>query len=148
MQRWASPEQVRHIRGLYAGEVAFVDHCLGRLFEALSGGQRQRVLIARALASSPDLLLLDEPTANVDVLIEARFHDILKELNRRMTIIMVSHDLGFVSDIVHSVVCVNRRVVIHPTSEITGKMIQEMYGEEVRLVRHDRHAPHARGEDG
>jgi zinc transport system ATP-binding protein len=110
----------------------------GRLFNALSGGQRQRVLIARALAAKPDLLILDEPTANVDAVIEARFYDILRELNRRMTIVMATHDLGFVSDIVTSVVCVNRRVVVHPTSELTGDMIQDIYGGEVRAVHHDR----------
>jgi len=108
-----------------------------RLFDALSGGQRQRVLMARALASSPDLLILDEPTANVDVVVEARFQDILRELNRRMTIIMVSHDLGFVAEMVQEVVCVNRHVVVHPTSEITGKVIQEIYGADVRAIRHD-----------
>ncbi len=119
----------------------------GRLFSALSGGQRQRILMARALATQPDLLILDEPTSNVDAVVEARFYDILRELNRRMTIIIVSHDLGFVSDIVQDVVCVNRRVFVHPTSDITGEVIRDIYGGEVRVVRHDRHGPeeHAHG---
>jgi zinc transport system ATP-binding protein len=110
----------------------------GRLFNALSGGQRQRVLIARALATDPELLILDEPTANVDVMVEARFLDILKELNHRMTIVMATHDLGFVSDIVSNVVCVNRRVIVHPTSELTGDMMSDIYGGEVRAIHHDR----------
>jgi len=108
-----------------------------RSFAALSGGQRQRVLIARAICSRPDLLLLDEPTSNVDSLAETRLLDLLRELNRRMTIVMVSHDLGFVSKLVETVVCVNRRVVVHPTSEITGEMIHDIYGGDVRMVRHD-----------
>ncbi len=108
-----------------------------RPFAALSGGQRQRVLIARALCSQPDLLLLDEPTANVDTLIEARLEEILRELNKRMTIVMVSHDLGFVSEMVERVVCVNRRVIVHPTSEITGSVIRELYDSDVRMVHHD-----------
>jgi len=107
-----------------------------RPFAALSGGERQRVLIARALCCQPDLLLLDEPTANVDTLEEARLFDVLRELNRRMTILVVSHDLGFVSSLVESVICVNRRVIVHPTSQITGQVIQDIYGGQVRMVRH------------
>jgi zinc transport system ATP-binding protein len=108
-----------------------------RPFSHLSGGQRQRVLLARALASDPDLLLLDEPTANVDAAIETELFEILNELNRRMTIMLVTHDLGFVSCYVRSVVCVNRRLAVHPTSTITGEMIHELYGGNVQMVRHD-----------
>lgn len=106
-------------------------------FASLSGGQKQRVLIARALAGDPDLLLLDEPTAGLDAHIEEGFYRLLQELNQRLTIVLVSHDLGFVSGYVRSVVCVGQDVVVHPTSEITGQVIADLYGSDMRLVRHD-----------
>ncbi len=115
-----------------------LDSLRNRAFSALSGGQRQRLLIARALACEPDLLLLDEPTANLDVAIEEEFYELLRNLNERLTIVLVSHDLGFVSQFVRSVVCVKRRVLMHPTSEITGEMINTMYGASMKMVRHDR----------
>ena len=108
-----------------------------RPYSDLSGGQRQRVLIARALVSEPELLLLDEPTAGLDAHMENELYDLLKALNERLTIVLVTHDLGFVSQIVQSVACVRRTVVVHPTSEITGEIIREIYGGDVRMVRHD-----------
>ncbi|MBN2021231.1 MAG: ABC transporter ATP-binding protein [Pirellulales bacterium] len=107
-----------------------------RPYAALSGGQRQRVLIARALCARPDVLLLDEPTANVDAVVETQLLDVLRELARSMTIVMVSHDLGFVSDMAQRVLCVNRRVVAHPTSRLTGESIQEVYQRSLCLVHH------------
>ncbi|OQY12884.1 MAG: ABC transporter [Desulfobacteraceae bacterium 4572_19] len=106
-------------------------------FSELSGGQRQRILIARALASTPELLILDEPTANVDPVAEQQIGEILKDLAKTITVITVSHDLGFVSRLVNRVLCVNKFVKIHPTSEITGEIIQDIYGADIKMVRHD-----------
>ena len=106
-------------------------------FNSLSGGQKQRVLIARALCCSPEMLLLDEPTANVDPEVEESLLTILKELNQRMTILLVSHDVGIVSRVVKSVICVNRQVLIHPTSRMDGTLIKDVYGEDYCMVRHD-----------
>ena len=113
-------------------------------FAALSGGQRQRVLIARALATGCDLLILDEPTANIDHTAETRFFDLLSGFNEKMTILMVTHDVGFASTFFKRIACVNNKVVIHPTSELTGELIQNMYGGDLQMIRHD----HRCGEGG
>jgi len=112
-----------------------------RSFSDLSGGQHQRVLIARALVTDPDLLILDEPTSNVDAAVETELFELLNHLNEKMTVVLVTHDLGFVSGYVKRVACVNRRVVVHATHEISGEMINELYGSEVQMVRHDTRAP-------
>ncbi len=108
-----------------------------RPFSALSGGQRQRVLIARSLASEPRLLLLDEPTSNVDIAVEKDFYELLQKLNDRMTIIVVAHDIGFVHKYVNDVICVNKQVHVHPSAELSDREITEIYGMEMQLVRHD-----------
>jgi zinc transport system ATP-binding protein len=106
-------------------------------FSSLSGGQRQAVLIARALVAEPELLLLDEPTAHVDLAAEARLHESIKSLGKDLTVLTVSHDLAFVSKAVPKVICVNRCVHVHPTVELTGDRLTELYGYELRTVQHD-----------
>ena len=108
-----------------------------RTFGSLSGGQRQRVLIARALCGNPKMLILDEPTNNVDPSSVEQFYALLEELNRTVAILIVSHDLGVVSRFVESVICVNRRVIVHPTSEFDGTCVREIYGGDPKLIRHD-----------
>ncbi len=107
-----------------------------RQIGSLSGGQLQRVLLARALVGQPNILILDEPTSNIDLRVESDIFDLLRKLNARMTILVVSHDVGFISGYVTRVACVNRTLVCHHTDAIDGQVIQNLYGEHVRMVAH------------
>jgi zinc transport system ATP-binding protein len=107
-----------------------------RLFGELSGGERQRVLIARALAVEPRLLLLDEPTANVDPSLQEGIYDLLAELNKSMTILMVTHDLGVVSAHVKSVGCLNRTLHYHGGIHIPDGVLEETFGCSMDFISH------------
>lgn len=84
----------------------------GRLLRELSGGQRQRALVARALASEPRILLLDEPFEGVDLTAQREFYEILRRLNKKgLTIIFVTHDVDIISHEADEIICLNRRLV-------------------------------------
>jgi len=109
-----------------------------RPFADLSGGQRQRVLLARALATEPELLLLDEPLAYVDPNAVGNLYRLFEQLSRRLTVVLVSHDVGFVSTLVRGILCDNRTVTIHPASHVSNELFSKLYGTDVHFVRHDR----------
>lgn len=108
-----------------------------RQIGTLSGGQLQRILLARALVSEPHILILDEPTASVDLRLESDIFELLRALTERLTILLVSHDVAFISRYITRVACINRTLVCHHTDSIDGAVIQNLYGEPVRRVAHE-----------
>ncbi len=102
----------------------------------LSGGQLQRLLIARALACEPEVLFLDEPTASIDRESRERLSDVLNELNQRIPIVVVTHDVTAVASAVKQVACVNRSLYYHSQGELTAHALEEVYGCAVDLLAH------------
>ncbi|WP_104696832.1 MULTISPECIES: metal ABC transporter ATP-binding protein [unclassified Helicobacter] len=90
-----------------------IQHLAHRKFGDLSGGQRQRVLIARALCGNPDIIILDEPTSNIDSRTQKEIYDLLKTFNQFHTIIVISHDISILLGYASRVLSVNREVVLH-----------------------------------
>ena len=126
-KRWRRKSSSDRREAMAALERLEVGALAERKIGALSGGQRQRVFIARALATRPKLMLLDEPTASIDTKGQADFFKMLKELNKDVTILVVSHDLLVISRYAKSVACVNRNLHYHNQAEITGEMLEIMY---------------------
>lgn len=117
-----------------------------RPYFALSGGQRRRVLVARALASEPRLLILDEPTANMDKESERKLYTILGALKRSTTIMVATHDTDFVSSLVDVVLCVGEREgrehdVVRHASVPAEHLHAGLFGGEAMQVLHDTDLP-------
>lgn len=103
----------------------------------LSGGQRQRVFIARALATEPALLLLDEPVASVDSTWQQTFYHLLEELNKEMTIIMVTHDIAVVSLYIDKIACINKKLYYHGSKKDGMEKLKELHECPVHLIPHE-----------
>ncbi len=106
----------------------------------LSGGQQQRVFIARAIVNGPEVLFLDEPTTGVDADTQARFYDMLAELNKNkgLTIVLITHDVGIITKHVSKVACLNQRLFFHGTHDefCSSSLVQEVLRGEHHLICH------------
>lgn len=127
-------------------KVMELSHLAKRPYSMLSGGQRRRVLVARALSANPKMLILDEPTTNMDVDSEKRLFDALGKLKGETTVLIVTHDTGFVTSLTDRVLCLGQKgpskqgskVVQHkvaPVKDVPGAI----YGGDAVKVLHDEH---------
>ena len=107
-----------------------------RAFAELSGGERQRVLIAQALAGGSELLLLDEPVANVDPEHTSLLYELFQALTAEVTVMMVSHNLSVVTGHATHVLCVNRTAGLHAISEMASATFTEAFGGSLTAIRH------------
>lgn len=113
-----------------------IEHLETSHISQLSGGQLQRVLIARALITEPKLLILDEPTSFIDTSSRDRLSELLAELNKTMTIILVSHDIGAIYRNVKQIACLNKKMHCHTDGKLTKESIEKVYGCPVDMITH------------
>ncbi len=121
-------------------EMAGIADIAQRQIGEVSGGQMQRALLCRAIIIEPRILILDEPTSFVDNQFEHELYTLLRRLNERMAIVMVSHDIGTITSVVKSIVCVNRNVHRHNSNIITAEQL-ENYHCPIQIISHG-HIPH------
>ncbi|MGQ9685549.1 MAG: metal ABC transporter ATP-binding protein [Thiobacillaceae bacterium] len=137
LRAWWRPLSAQdHAKAADAMAATDVQDLGSRPIASLSGGQLQRVLIARALATDPALLLLDEPTAHVDTRAEHGLFDLLARLRERMAIVIVSHDVGLVSRHVDRIACLNQTLTCHAALPLAPGVLERLYGMPVQLVDH------------
>jgi zinc transport system ATP-binding protein len=112
--------------------------CAGKIIGELSGGEQQRVFIARALSVEPRLLILDEPTISLDACAQDELYEMIHRLQEQMelTVIMVSHDIGAISEHVKEIICLNRRIYVHQPPPIGRLGLEKTFGCSVEYLFH------------
>lgn len=114
-----------------------------KMVGTLSGGQRQRVMIARALASSPEILILDEPNTGVDMVSQQRFYKLLSKLNKEdgITIVFITHDIGVIADDIARLFTINQQATIcnNPKEALSCEDVSALYGMEAHLLYNHKH---------
>jgi zinc transport system ATP-binding protein len=133
LHRYTADDRQRAVQAL---DTVGITELKNRPIGEMSGGQQQRVFIARALVRDPELLLLDEPLANVDTTTQDDIYRLLADLRTRMTIVMVSHNLSAISTYVDKVACLNRRLYYHGSREIPPEDVEAAYGCPIELLAH------------
>ncbi|QOP42421.1 metal ABC transporter ATP-binding protein [Sulfurimonas marina] len=120
-----------------------ITHLKDKMVGTLSGGQRQRVMIARALASSPKILILDEPNTGVDVKSQQRFYELLRKLNKEdgITILFITHDIGVIADDIARLFTINQKATIcnNPKEALSCEEMSELYGIDAHLIHMHKH---------
>jgi len=120
-----------------------IENLKNKMVGTLSGGQRQRVMIARALASKPEILILDEPNTGVDMVSQKRFYGLLSKLNKEenMTILFITHDIGVIADDIGRLFTINQKATIcnNPKEALSCEEVSELYGIEAHLIHNHKH---------
>ena len=114
-----------------------------KMVGTLSGGQRQRVMIARALASNPEILILDEPNTGVDIVSQQNFYALLSKLNKedKITIVFITHDIGVIADDIGRLFTINQKAIIcnNPKEALSCEEMSDLYGISAHLVYNHKH---------
>ena len=113
-----------------------IENVAGKAIGELSGGQLQRTLLARAVINNPELLILDEPNSYVDKRFESHFYELLKEINQKTAILLVSHDIGTVLSTVKNIACVNETLDYHSGTDIEGDWLEEHWACPFDVIAH------------
>jgi zinc transport system ATP-binding protein len=132
-RRFSSKDKKAAFKALETVEMLdYKDKQIGRL----SGGEQQRVFIARALVAEPKMLLLDEPTTGVDMPMQTEFYELLARLKRKMSIVLVSHDISAVSIYVDKIACLNHQLYYHGSKEVGPEILEATYKCPVQMIAH------------